>query len=59
MIRSHYIRKNMKVNQKEEKYQLLADCIRSDQLSARQVNDHLESDPDFKKWYKKRYLNNK
>tara|TARA_B100000508_G_C11319872_1_gene208901 strand:- start:377 stop:526 length:150 start_codon:yes stop_codon:yes gene_type:complete len=49
----------MKVNQKEEKYQLLADCIRSDQLSARQVNDHLESDPDFKKWYKKRYLNNK
>ena len=41
---------------KEEKWQLLADCIRSDQLSAKQVYEELEADPEFKKWYQKKYL---
>jgi len=41
---------------KERKYQNLADCIRSDQLSARQVVQEMEADPEFKEWYKKRYL---
>jgi len=41
---------------KKKAYQLLADCIRSDQLSARQVQEELEADPGFKKWYKKKYL---
>ncbi len=38
----------------EEKYQDLADCIRSDQLSAEQVVKEFE-DKKFKAWYKKRY----
>jgi hypothetical protein len=41
---------------KEKAYQLLADCIRSDQLSARQVQEEMEADPEFKKWYTKKYL---
>ena len=41
---------------KEEGYQLLAECIRSDQLSARQVQEELKADPEFKKWYIKRYI---
>jgi len=41
---------------KEKRYQNLADCIRSDQLSARQVVQEMEADPEFKEWYKKRYL---
>ena len=38
----------------EEKYQNLADCIRSDQLSARQVVQESEN-KKFKEWYKKKY----
>ena len=38
----------------EQKYQDLADCIRSDQLSARQVVKEFE-DTKFKQWYRKRY----
>jgi len=41
---------------REEEYQELADCIRSDQLSARQVVVEMEEDPEFAKWYKKKYL---
>ena len=41
---------------REEEYQELADCIRSDQLSARQVVAEMEEDPEFAKWYKKKYL---
>ena len=35
-------------------YQDLADCIRSDQLSARQVVQEFEN-KKFKEWYKKKY----
>jgi hypothetical protein len=48
--------KKIKKNKKEQ-YKLLADCIRSDQLSARQVYEHLEIDPQFKRWYLKTYCN--
>jgi hypothetical protein len=41
---------------KETEYRLLAECIRSDQVSARQVQAELEADPEFKKWYTKKYL---
>ena len=37
-------------------YQSLADCIRSDQVSAAGVVD-LFKDKAFYKWYKKKYLN--
>lgn len=40
----------------KDEYQELADCIRSDQLSARQVVVEFEEDPEFAKWYKKKYL---
>ena len=48
--------KKMKTN--EDTYRLLAECIRSDQLSARQVQEELEADPEFKEWYFKRFLKN-
>jgi len=48
--------KKMKTN--EDTYRLLAECIRSDQLSARQVQEELEADPKFKEWYFKRFLKN-
>ena len=35
-------------------YELLADCVRSGQLSARQVADAL-SDEIFRAWYLKRF----
>ena len=38
-------------------YTQLAECIRSDQLTARQVVLEFESDPEFKEWYTKRYIN--
>ena len=41
---------------KEEKWQLLADCIRSGQVEARELHEEWEKDPEFKKWYKKKYL---
>lgn len=41
---------------KKEDYQALADCIRSDQLSARQVHETMVYNPDFAKWYKMKYL---
>ena len=47
----------MKMNKlKEESYRLLAECIRSDQLSTRQVHEEFEADPQFKEWYTKKYL---
>jgi len=36
-------------------YRQLAECIRSDQLSARQVVLEFESDPEFKEWYFNNY----
>jgi len=41
---------------RETAYQNLADCIRSDQLSARQVVEEMEADPEFKEWYRAKYL---
>jgi len=41
---------------REEAYKLLAECIRSDQLSARQVQYEFEVDPEFKEWYFDKYL---
>jgi hypothetical protein len=41
---------------REKAYQTLAECIRSDQLSAKQVVLEMEADPEFKEWYKKKYL---
>jgi len=32
-------------------YQLLAECIRSDQLSAKQIQEEFNADPNFKEWY--------
>ena len=39
-----------------KEYQALADCIRSGQVSDRQIQEHFESDPAFKQWYKDKYL---
>jgi hypothetical protein len=52
----------MKTNEKslrEKGYQLLAECIRSDQLSARQVVAEFEADKEFYQWYKEKYNGNK
>lgn len=38
-------------------YELYAECIRSDQMSAQEVNDLMESNSVFKKWYYKNYIN--
>jgi hypothetical protein len=40
----------------ESRYKLLAECIRSDQLTARQVQEEMEADPEFKEWYSNKYL---
>ena len=37
------------------RYLLLAQCIRSDQLSAKQVFAEFNEDPRFASWYKNRY----
>ena len=44
---------------REKGYQLLAECIRSDQLSARQVVAEFEADKEFYQWYKEKYNGNK
>jgi len=49
--------KQNKTSLREKAYQLLAECIRSDQLSARQVQVELEADPEFREWYTKHYIN--
>ena len=38
-------------------YQNYADCIRSDQVSAAEINAIFEDDKKFYNWYKKKYLN--
>ncbi|MBC8429046.1 MAG: hypothetical protein H8D95_00520 [Candidatus Endolissoclinum sp.] len=49
----------MKIDEtKERGYKMLAECIRSDQLSARQVHEEFEADPEFKAWYLKTYPQN-
>jgi hypothetical protein len=36
-------------------YELLAQCIRSDQLSAAQVQAEFKHNPDFESWYRSKY----
>ena len=43
---------------KEKEYKLLAECISSDQLTARQVQEEMDADPEFKSWYLKTYPQN-
>jgi len=40
----------------EERWQLLADCIRSGQVETRELLQEFDKDPEFKEWYKKKYL---
>ena len=37
-------------------WQSLADCIRSDQLSARQVHEVMSRNPEFQRWYRLKYI---
>ena len=41
---------------KEQKWQLLADCIRSGQVEDREFQEEFRLDPEFQKWYMKKYL---
>ena len=41
---------------KEHKWQLLADCIRSGQVEARELHEEFDKDPEFKAWYTARFL---
>tara|TARA_Y100000389_G_scaffold197270_1_gene231534 strand:- start:1390 stop:1554 length:165 start_codon:yes stop_codon:yes gene_type:complete len=41
---------------KEEKWQLLADCIRSGNVDQQELLQEFDKDPEFKEWYKKKYL---
>ena len=40
----------------KDEFRLLAECIRSDQLSARQVQEHLK-DEEFRRYYVTKYIN--
>ncbi len=33
-----------------DNYQLLWECFMSDQMTAKQLDDHIRSDPEFEKW---------
>ena len=52
----HHIHLYHKGVRMTKEYQTLADCIRSGQVSRDKIHEHFESDPAFKKWYKKEYL---
>ena len=39
----------------ETRYELLAQCIRSDQLSAAQVWEEFRKDPTFYKWFEMKH----
>ena len=41
---------------KEEKWQLLADCIRSGNVDQQELLQEFDKDPEFKEWYKNKYL---
>lgn len=38
-----------------ERYELLADCIRSGQIEPDEINRIITEDPAFVAWYKKRF----
>ena len=44
--------RNTMDNKTREKYDLLMDCILSEQLSARQIQEEFKADPQFEKYYK-------
>lgn len=44
------------VKYKKEQWQEVADCIRSDQVPAAEINIIFETNKNFAKWYKKKYL---
>ena len=46
------------VKYKKEQWQEVADCIRSDQVPAFEVQLILDTNPEFAKCYKKKYLEN-
>ena len=50
-------KKDIEVIISKRDYQSVADCIRSDQVSAAEVNAIFEDDKKFYNWYKKKYLN--
>ena len=54
MVKAKELEKNQKY--KKEDWQALADCIRSDQLSAKQVYETMSYNPEFAKWYKIKYI---
>ena len=41
---------------KEEKWKLLADCIRSGQVETRELLQEFDKDPEFKAWYTAQFL---
>ena len=43
---------------KKEEWQNVADCIRSDQVPAFEVQLIFNQNKNFYKWYKEKYLNN-
>lgn len=42
---------------KLEDYQLVADCIRSDQMELSDMVKILQENPQFTEWYIKKYMN--
>jgi len=44
------------VIKKEEKWKLLADCIRSGQVETRELLQEFDKDPEFKAWYTAQFL---
>jgi len=46
------------VKYKKEQWQEVADCIRSDQVPAAEIHIIFETNKEFAKWYKKKYLKN-
>ena len=55
LMADRFTKDNTETKTKEEKYQALADCIRSEQQSAGQVVAEFNSDPDIYQWYKNKY----
>ena len=46
------------IKYKKEEWQNVADCIRSDQVPAFEIQLIFDQNKDFYKWYKKKYLIN-
>ena len=47
------------VKYKKEQWQEVADCIRSDQVPAFEIQLIFDQNKQFHKWYKKKYLQTK